>query len=131
MNNQDPDLNKYLASQGFNPVDFEGYELNLKANEKKSSKVPTRVEIPNRVEDIYPLTIIKTKLVNTKNIIIFNLPEDSGFICEIDNEFPEEDLKTMFEDSFPNPVFYGIGKTIEEAFQHYLENINVYLVAYS
>ncbi len=108
-------------------VDSFGNPLTKPVEEIPESKIPRGIEIPNRVEDIYPLTIIRLHTNDKKNILILNLPEDSGLICEVNPDCPEESIKL----EFPEDIFWGLGRTIDSAFLNYLENINIYLVARS
>ena len=108
-------------------VDSFGNPLTKPVEEIQESKIPRGVEIPNRVEDIYPLTIIRLNTAAKKNILILNLPEAHQLISEVNSDFPEESIRS----EFPEDVFWGLGKTIDGAFLNYLENINIYLVARS
>lgn len=108
-------------------VDSFGNPLTKTIEDIPESKIPQVIEIPNRVEDIYPLTIIRLLTPNKKNILILNLLENSFLIANINSDFPEDSILP----EFPEDVFWGLGKTIDEAFLNYLENINIYLVARS
>lgn len=72
-----------------------------------------------RIEDIYPLTIVKMRYGS--KIVIFNADNDAGFVDSVQGD--EEVFYQLEEWMSENvaPCLYGIGDTLQEAFENYLE----------
>ena len=76
----------------------------------------------NKIEDIYPLTIISMQYGG--KIIIFNMESDNINIpnlqlCEEPSYYLDEYLESNI-----SPCNYGVGETIFEAFENYKNKLN-------
>ena len=77
------------------------------------------VKIPKVVEDIYPLTIVKMRY--TENVVILNYDSDNDivFIVQQDEDFSYHTAERLEAEDY----VFGMGKTIEMAFEDYKKRL--------
>ncbi len=73
-------------------------------------------EIPKRVEDIYPLTIVSPRY--TDGVVIFHADCDTWFVDKVQGTENALPLLPWLEENV-YPCCYGYGLTVEAAFEHY------------
>ena len=76
------------------------------------------MEVINRIEDIWPLTIINPRF--NKNFVILNSDSKSFFVESIeDDEEIAFCLDVWLEDHVSSCCCYGVGETIDKAFKDF------------
>ena len=72
-----------------------------------------------KIEEIQPLTIVSMKY-NSK-VVILNCKVDNEMVLKVQNEFiPSENLFKWLEKTL-DPIIFGVGNNINEAFENYKE----------
>lgn len=77
-------------------------------------------KIINKIEDIYPLTIVKMRYGD--KIVIFNSESDNSKIHDVQlGEEPHYELSKWLEENI-SPQYYGFGNDINSAFENFKQN---------
>jgi hypothetical protein len=78
-------------------------------------------------EDIYPLTLIRMRYETRygESYVAFNAEENSGSVQEVNREEVSYELREWLERNVdPLGCPYGVGKTVIEAMNNLLEEMN-------